>query len=343
MTLNSHNGGTVPPTRPPSILVFGAGAIGSYLGAILAEDGADVTLLARGAHGEAMRATGGVTLADPDGRERHVPVRVQAAGAAGSRFDIVLVTLKSTQLAAAAQQMADAVAGGGALVMIQNGLPWWQMQAPGQLQPGPALRSLDPDGTLVRTIDPRTIVGAVIYQPCAILAPGKVLAGVYDSSRLVIGELDGARSERCATIAGIVTRAGLRTEVTADIRRAKWEKVIINLLWNPIAALTQCTPGELAAEARMKPVLARVLGESAAVAAATGVQLPVDIDAQLKRNEGNFTPSSMLQDVRAGKALELDAIVNAVVEIGKLKGVPVPTIETIAACASMLDRRMRAG
>lgn len=326
----------------PRILVFGAGAIGSYLGAILADAGTDVTLLARGAQAAAMRSAGGVTLV-ASGTERLVPARVCGPGESQGRFDIVLVTLKATQLASAAPELASCVAEGGSLVMIQNGLPWWYFDQAGGAPGATRLRTLDPDGTLSRTIDLRTIVGAVIYRACETVAPGKVLAELNPAARLVIGEPDGAMTRRCSLVVETITLAGLRVEATPDIRRAMWEKLLMNLLWNPLAALTQSAPGEMAALAPLRDVLAGVLCEGAAVAASIGVELVADIEAQLKRVATNFAAPSMLQDVRAGRALELDAIVNSVVEIAGLRGVPVPTLKTIAACACALDERLRTG
>ncbi|HYF17670.1 MAG TPA: 2-dehydropantoate 2-reductase [Ramlibacter sp.] len=318
----------------PRILVYGAGAVGAWLGASLA-DATDVTLLARGAHAAAMKSAGGITLVT-DGQDRLVPVRVVTPDELVGRYDIVLVTLKATQLAAAVSQMSGCVAEGGALVMVQNGLPWWYF---GDATP---LRTLDPDGSLGRGLDMKQVVGAVIYRPCEMLAPGRVRAEAFPAGRLVVGEPEGEPSSRCHAIAQAITREHFRVEVTGDIRRAKWEKLLVNLLWNPLAALTQSAPAHMGAHGPLKDVLVALLRESVAVAASTGVELAADLEAQLKRTAVNYSPPSMLQDVRAGRAMELDAIVNCVIEIADLRGVPVPTLKTVAACASMLDERIRA-
>lgn len=326
---------------PPRILVYGAGAIGSFIGAVLAESGADVTLLARGAHADALVAQGGLLLQQPGGLDRHVPLRVCRPGEPHGVFDIVFVTLKSTHLAAAAAGMMRAVSAQGALVMVQNGLPWWYFNGIDHPLRGTVLRSLDPDGELGRTIDPKRVIGAVIYRPSDMIAPGVIRVAVTSKQRLVIGEIDGSLSGRCRQVQQLLAAAGFPVEITADIRAAKWQKVLVNLLWNPLAALTQSSPGEISAFEPAHPLIAAVLKEGAGVAASVGVSLPSDPHAELRRSAGNFSPPSMLQDVRSGRPLELDAIVHAAIEIADLNGVPVPTLKALAACAALLDRKIR--
>lgn len=325
----------------PRILVYGAGAIGSFIGAVLAESGADVTLLARGTHAEALLAQGGLSLQQPGGRDRHVPLRVCRPGEPQGVFDIVFVTLKSTHIAAAAADMMRVVSPQGALVMVQNGLPWWYFDGIDHPLRGTVLRSLDPDGELGRTIDLKRVIGAVIYRPSDMIAPGVIRVPVTSKQRLVIGEIDGSLSGRCRQIQQLLAAADFPVEITADIRAAKWQKALANLLWNPLAAITQSTPGEISAFGPAHHLVAAVLHEGAAIAASVGISLSSDLDAELKRSANNFLPPSMLQDVRSGRPLELDAIVHAAVEIAALNNVPVPTLKALAACAALLDRKIR--
>jgi 2-dehydropantoate 2-reductase len=328
--------------QPPRVLIFGAGAIGSCMGALLAEAGADVTLLARGSHADAMEARGGVSLREPGGRDREIAVRVCRPDALDGRYDLVFVTLKSSQLAQAAEAIMDAVAADGAVVMVQNGLPWWFFTGLAHPLGGQTLRSLDPDGKLAATMDLRRIVGGVIYRTAAILEPGVVSVPKVAKQRLVIGELDGQPSQRCEAISQLLGKAGLPVEVTLDIRRAKWEKLLVNLLWNPLAAVTQSTPAQVVAFPAAHDTIASIVSEGAAVAAATGFAMEADPQAQMRRSESNFMAPSMLQDIRAGKALELDAILGAIVEIADLCGIAVPTLKAIGTCAALLDARIQA-
>ena len=323
------------------ILVFGAGAIGGYVGALLARAGHDVTLVARGAQLAALRA-GPLEVAWADGRAWSVPVRAAAAEALGEPYDLVFVTLKSNQLAAAAADLARLVAADGSLVMIQNGLPWWYFERIDSPWRDARIDCLDRDGTLARTIPLDRVVGAVIHKPVTATAPGRLFVPPVDADRLIVGEVDGRPSDRLDRIAALIGAAGLPTEPTGDIRAAKWRKLLINLVWNPLCTVTQSAPGHIAARPAGAALARRLLEEGAAVARAVGVDVRVDAEAELRRVQGNFRQQpSMVQDVRAGRPLELDAIVHAVVALARVAGIAVPTLETVGACVDLLDARVR--
>ena len=329
-------------SNQPRILIYGAGAIGSYMGAKLAESGADVTLLARGAHADAMAAAGGVMFLNPGGRDRLVPVKVCRPGETEGRYDIVFVALKTTQIASNADDLMRVIADGGAMVMVQNGLPWWYFEGVDSQWRGSSLRSLDPDGTLARKMDLRHVIGCAVYRPAQLSAPGTVMAPEISYERLIIGELDGKKSERCRLVATALNTATIPCEITCDIRAAAWQKLMVNLIWNPITALTQSAPGHISAYPPATELFKNILREGSAVAASLGVQVDLDGDTELKRMTGNFTGKpSMLQDVRAGRPMEVDSILNAAIEIADLTDVPVPTLRTMAACVGLLDERIR--
>lgn len=323
------------------ILIYGAGAIGSYLGALLSEAGEDVTLVARGAQYEAL-SRDGLSITWVDGRTRQMRVKTCLPGAAGSGFDLVLVTQKSMQLAASARDLSATLAPGGALVMIQNGLPWWYFEGIDSPWRGTRLASLDPQGELARAIDLTQVIGAVIYKPVMVTAPGQLFIPAFKADRLVIGEVDNCITPRVRDIAALLTRAGMLGEVTDDIRLAKWTKLMSNLVWNPLSALTQSASGHIAALPGAAALVRDMMREGEAVARAAGVLITADIDGELARVKGNFAQQpSMMQDIRAGRALEIDAILNAVIEIADLAGVAVPALRHIAACVSLLDQRVR--
>jgi 2-dehydropantoate 2-reductase len=324
------------------VLIYGAGAIGGYLGALLAHSGADVTLVARGATLDAIGERGLQVEWAAGGRRLQVALPTCAPGRTEGRFDAVFVTLKSMQLAAAARAIAAAVKPDGVLVMIQNGLPWWYFEGVDGTLRGTSLRSLDPDGTLAAEFDLAQVVGAVIYKPVMVVEPGCLFVPDVRADRLVIGEIDGRLSPRLDRIAALVGGAGLPVEITADIRAAKWAKLMVNLVWNPLTALTQSPSGFIANIAPAAQLVRAMLAEGAAVAASVGVRVDADPEAELRRVAGNLSQlPSMLQDVRAGRPLEWHAILGAVTEIAGLTGTAVPTLNNIGALLGVLDQRIR--
>jgi 2-dehydropantoate 2-reductase len=324
------------------VLVYGAGAIGGYLGALLAQHGADVTLVARGAQLDAI-STRGLQVEWHDGRSTQVRVPACGPGQAGGKFDLVFVTLKSMQLAGAARDIMAAVAADGTLVMVQNGLPWWYFERFEGTGQGTPLRSVDPDGALAATFDLDRVVGAVIFKPVMATAPGRLYVPDVNGEKLQIGEVDGRHRPRLDAIAKLVTGAGMPVEIVPDIRAAKWDKLMVNLVWNPLTALTQSASGAIAAHPPAADLVRAMMAEGAAVAASVGVKVGVDAEAELRRVATNFKQlPSMLQDVRAGRPLEWEAILGAVIEIAQLRGVAVPSLKNIAACLGVLDLRLRA-
>ncbi len=326
------------------ILIYGAGAIGSDLGALLTASGEDVTLLARGAQLAALQSTG-VTVERKGQPLRQVPVKAACAEECPGPYGLIFVTLKSTQLEAAAADIVSRLHPDGALVMIQNGLPWWYFEGIDSPFAGSPLPCLDPNGQLRRQIPLARVVGAVIYRPVTQTAPGKIFLPEIMPPRLWIGEVDNRLSDRLRAIADCVSRAGLPTEPTRDIRQAKWQKLMMNLIWNPLCAITQSAPGHIVASPLAADLVRLMLAEGSAVARRVGVEVQADPEAELERIRQNFTQQpSMLQDIRAGRPLESDAIVNAVVDMARLTGVAVPTLKSVAALLDVLNQAvMRQG
>jgi 2-dehydropantoate 2-reductase len=323
-------------------LVYGAGAIGGYIGALLAQHGADVTLLARGVTLEALRRDG-IRVEWEDGRVLHTAVRACGPGRAEGRFDLVIVTLKSMQLAAAAQEIRALTAPGGSVVMIQNGLPWWYFDRVPSPWQGTRLKSLEPGGELTAGYDLDRVVGAVIYKPVMASAPGRLFIPASTSNRLFIGEVDNSLTPRLQAIADAITPAGLPVEVTQDIRRIKWAKLMINLVWNPLGVVVQSPAGYVAEDPAGAQLVRSLVAEGTAVAQAVGVPVEFDADQELRRQVGNHTQlTSMLQDARAGRPMEWQAIIGVVLELAALTKTPAPTLQVIAACISLLDQRIRA-
>jgi len=419
--------------------VLGAGAIGAYVGAALARGGADVTLIARGPHLEAMRARG-VRVLSPRGDFAAWPDATDDL-AAVAVADVVFVALKAYSLPAIAPRLGPLLAPGAAAIWAQNGIPWWYFQshpplpwengaegggaaitggpagARGAVAAGDAggdadvrktaggggagamtsgagaasaavlredaggltgaggpaggrgavaagdsggdpelavtgsapgtghqagtiragLESVDPGGVLARSIRPEHNVGCVVYCSTEIVEPG--LIRHIEGTRFTIGEPDGSASERCAQISAAFSAGGLKAPVEPRLRDQIWLKLIGNVAFNPITALTRATLGELGTIPEMRALLRAIFDECAAVADRLGIRFPVSLDRRLEAGlaVGDHR-TSMLQDLQAGKRLELDCMTGAVSELAGRLGIDVPHVRTVHACVKLLDQ-----
>jgi len=320
-------------------LIFGAGAIGSFLGAIMTDAGRDVTLVARGAQHDAL-STRGVRLEGPkSGRAQPIPVRVCRQGKELPPYDLVIVTLKAHQIAAVAQHLCTLLAPEGLLVFAQNGIPWWYFEKLDSPLAGARLPSLDPTGTLAATFPIDRVIGAIVNKPADLVAPGHVRLADADTDQFTLGELDNRRTERLERVEQLIAPAGWPVKISTDIRKDKWSKLLSNAIWNSIATLTQGTARDIAAFAPTGALAQAMIAEVIAVAASVGVRLDAD-PRRTVEDAAKRVPilSSTLQDVRAGRPIEIDYLVKAVIEIGALTGVPTPNLGVVCACAEFINR-----
>ncbi len=314
--------------------VVGAGAIGAYVGAALARGGADVTLIARGPHLRAMQEHG-VRVQSPRGDFEAHPPATDDFDAIGDA-DAVFLALKAHSLPAVADRIGSALAPGAAVVAAQNGVPWWYFQG----QPGPfadlSLDSVDPGGRIAGAIGSERVIGCVIYCSTEIVEPGVIRH--IEGRRFALGEPGGTRSERCLRISEAFAAGGLRAPVEADLRPQIWLKLIGNVAFNSASALTGATLAELGSRPEMVAVLRAVLEECAQVAGALDVTLPVSVERRL---EAGFAvgdhKTSMLQDLEAGRRLEIGCLSGAVVELADRLGIPAPNTRALHACTTLLD------
>ena len=321
------------------ITVVGAGAIGGYLGARLALAGEDVTFIARNRNLAAINA-GGFRLVLEDGSELHAAnVRaVQDTAEAGPQ-DAVLLTVK-------AHQVKDLLPGLRALfgprtmvVTMINGVPWWYFHRLAGPWEGRRLESVDPGGLIAAAIEPERVVGSVVYPAAELVAPGVVR--VLEGNRFTLGEPDGTRSERIEALSQALMRAGFKAPVSKDIRGEIWLKLWGNLSFNPISALTHATLGDIAAYPPSRALAKAMMTEAQAVAEKLGVRFKISLDQRIAGAEAiGAHKTSMLQDVEAGRAIELEAIVGAVVELARLTETPTPTIDAIYAATSLLAKTL---
>ena len=319
--------------------IYGAGAIGAYLGAVIARSGGDVALIARGPHLAAMREHGVRVRTAGDDFVAH-PAATDDPATIGP-VDVVVLAVKAHGLPGIAPRLAPLLGPDTAVLAAQNGLPWWYFQRHGGPLDGTHLDSLDPDRVLARRVAAERIIGCVVYPSTAIVEPGVVRH--VEGNRFSIGELDGATTERCKAIAAALIRAGLRCPIRPRIRQDIWVKLLGNIAFNPLSALTRATLEQLATDPGASAVAREVMAEADAVARALGVSVPVTIEQRIAgAAKVGAHKTSMLQDVEAGRPMEIEALMGAVVEVGEKVGVPTPATRMLYACAKLLERTVLA-
>ncbi|MGE0450306.1 MAG: ketopantoate reductase family protein [Vicinamibacterales bacterium] len=319
--------------------IVGAGAIGAYLGARLARAGADVVLVARGPHAAAMRERG-IRVRSIDGDFEIAPPIADTLDAVGAA-DVVILGVKAHSLPAIAPQLPRVLHAGSIVVSTQNGIPWWYFQNCGGALEGLRLDRLDPDGAVASAIEPSRVIGMLVYLSADVPEPG-VIHHTH-GQRIVLGEPSGERTDRIKHLSEAFVRAGFRAPVTTRIREEIWVKLLGNVAFNPVSALTGSTLEALAQDADSSRLLRDVMTEAAEVATRLGLDLPISIEQRLAgAGRVGAHKTSMLQDREAGRPMEVEAIVGAVVEIGERLGVPMPATRAVYACVKQLDSRLAA-
>ncbi len=323
------------------IAIVGAGAIGGYLGAKLALAGEDVTVVARKQNLAAIRA-GGLRLILADGTEQQARgvTAVQDMAEAGPQ-DAVLLTVKAHQLPDLLPGLRALFGPDTAVVSMINGVPWWYFHRLAGPYEGRPLESVDPGGVIARHIEPERVIGGVVYPAAELVEPGVVR--VIEGERFSLGEPDGRRTPRIEALSQTLIRAGFKSPVSKDIRSEIWLKLWGNLSFNPISALTHATLEGICRDPQGRALAAQMMREAQAVGEKLGVQFKVSLEQRIAGAEAvGAHKTSMLQDVEHGRALELEALVGSVVELGRITGVATPTIEAIYAAAGLLNRTLGA-
>ena len=317
--------------------VVGAGAIGSYLGAKLSLAGQEVHLIARGPHLRAMQEHG----VRVRGHDADFQVSIPATEDFNlvGPVDFVFLTVKAHSLTEVAQKLTPLLGPETVVVSAQNGMPWWYFQHHGGSWDGSCLESVDPEGVITRAVETHRIIGCVIYISAVIAEPGVI--EYVEGNRLAIGELDGSQSERCKRLSKVLANAGFKSPVRSNIRHDIWVKLLGNVVFNPISAVTGATLVEIATHPEAKTLVREVMEETDSVAKALGVEIAITIDQRIRgaQNVGHHK-TSMLQDVEAGKPIELESVVGAVVELGDKLSIPVPHTRALYACAKLLAQKL---
>lgn len=317
------------------ICIYGAGAIGGYMAVMLAEGGAEVSLVARGAHLQAIR-DGGLKLV-LDGAERTARLPATSDPRELGPQDYVIVALKAHQAWEAADAMAPLLGPGTAVVTAQNGVPWWYFHGLGPAHAGLRLASVDPGDRQWRAIGPERVIGCTVYPAAEITAPG-VVRHIY-GNQFGLGEPDRSESARVALLAEAMAAGGLKPRLYEDIRDDIWIKLWGNLCFNPISALTQATLDVIATDPGTRALARNMMLEAERIGDAFGARFRVGVDRRIDGAAGvGAHRTSMLQDLDKGRALEIDALLTAVQEMGRLARLETPFIDSVLALVQQMAR-----
>jgi 2-dehydropantoate 2-reductase len=318
-------------------LIAGAGAIGAYIGARLSRAGFDVTLFARGPHLKAMQEHG-VQVKSADG-DFQVHPRVAGSLEEVGLADVIFLGVKAHSLPQLAPQLKPVLGPDTTVVSTQNGIPWWYFQNFGGEWNGLRLERIDPGGVISAAIEARSVVGSIVYFSTEIIAPGVIQH--TEGNRISLGEPDGSRSERCRRIAEALVASGLRCPITTHIREEIWVKILGNASLNPVSALTRATVVQMLRDPGIAEVIRNIMQEVQAVSKKLGMELPVSINQRMAGAERvGEHKTSMLQDLEAGRPMELEALVGSVLELGEKVGVAMPHTQTVYNCAKLLGRTL---
>ncbi|QJR09188.1 2-dehydropantoate 2-reductase [Usitatibacter rugosus] len=323
------------------IAVVGVGAIGGIVAARLALAGKDVTVFARGENHAAI-ARGGLAITQMDGRREVARVHASERFEDAKGFDVVIVAVKSHQLPAVGSGVAAICNDDTAVVPMQNGLPFWYFHEHGGALAGSTVESVDPGGKCLGAIPARRVLGVVTFMAGERPGPGEVKHTGGEGLRL--GELDGRSTQRLESVATELRNAGFKCPALEDIRNEVWLKLWGNAVFNPISALTHSTLADICNDPDARKLVTQGMMEISAVAAKLGVTFPMTIENRIDvAGRIGHHKTSMLQDVEAGNALEIDALTGAVVELGAKVGVPTPALEALYRAVKLLDRTVRSG
>lgn len=317
------------------ICIFGAGAIGGYMGAKLAQAGAQVSLVARGPHLAAMQANG-LTLIEESARST-VAVSASADPAELGIQDYVIVTLKAHSVPPVVAKMAPLIGPDTTIVSGVNGVPWWYFHKHGGPLEGTRLASVDPGDAQWNGFGPDRVLGCVVYPAAEVSEPGVIHH--IEGNRFSLGEPDGSKSERATRLSVALQAAGLKAPVRPRIRDEIWVKLWGNLSFNPISALTCATLDVLCTDPGTRAVARSMMLEAQAIAEKLGVKFPIDVDRRIDGGAAvGAHRTSMLQDLDAGRPMEIDALVTSVQELGRLTETPTPAIDTVLALVQLRAR-----
>jgi 2-dehydropantoate 2-reductase len=322
-----------------NIGIVGAGAIGGMLAVRLALSGQSVTVVDLGAHLEAIKARG-LKLVRPDGSEEiATSLRAAASCAEAGAQDLVFLAVKANKVEGVAPEMRALFHQDTMVMPIQNGLPWWYFQNFKGPHQGYRFKTADPRGVIEANIESRRIIGCVVYPAGEIVAPGVIKH--VEGDRYPVGELDGANTARVKKVSDALVAASLKSPILEDIRSEIWLKLWGNMSFNPISALTHATLVDICQEPETRALAADMMREAQAIGEKLGATFRVPLEKRIAGAEKvGKHKTSTLQDVEAGRRIEIDALMGSVIELGELTGMATPAIRSVYALMKLLDKTM---
>jgi 2-dehydropantoate 2-reductase len=321
------------------VCIVGAGAIGGLLAVQLARAGTEVSVVARGAH---LLAIGerGLRLIGEDGSEHTERLQASQSLSELGPHDLVVLGMKAHQVAAVAPELGPLLGPETTVVTTQNGLPWWYFQKLDGPYRDRVIESVDPGGVIARHIEVERVIACIAYPAAEIVSPGVIRH--IEGNRFSLGELDGQKTPRLRQLSERLTAAGFKAPMSTDIRSEIWLKLWGNCSFNPISALTHATLADIGEFPLTRELAANVMREAQAIGDHLGVRFLVSLEKRIAGAQAvGKHKTSMLQDVEAGRALELDALVGAVIELGRVTATPTPYLDALYACSSLLAKTLR--
>mgnify|MGYP006279538909 FL=1 len=318
------------------ICIIGAGSIGGMLAVRLAQSNAIVSVVARGAQLEAIQQNG-LTLIEADGTRKTAQISASSDIGNFAEQDVIVLAVKAHQLSAASKGVTKALTKDGVIVTAQNGIPFWYFAGHNGPHLNHRLHSVDPDGSIAAELPVERIIGSVVYPAAEITFPGVIQH--IEGLRFSLGELDGSVSERATQVSNAFRAAGFKSPVVRDIRSEIWTKLWGNLAFNPISALTRADLSAICTDEGTRSLAAAMMREAQEIAEKLGIEFKITLEKRIAgAAEVGAHKTSMLQDLEAGRALETEALIGAVAELGTLVSVPSPAINAVLACLRLLTK-----
>jgi 2-dehydropantoate 2-reductase len=305
----------------------------------LSAAGAKVSVVIRGAHLQAVRSAGLKLIEAGQQTVQSLPAAEHIAELGPQ--DVLILALKAHQLAPIIDEVAAAIGPETCVVTAQNGIPWWYFQKSGGPYDGTRLESVDPGGVISRKVPVSAILGSIVYVAGDLVAPGVVRH--IEGNRFPLGELDGSETPRLRALVEVFRQAGFKSPIMDDIRSEIWLKLWGNLCFNPISALTHATLQDICRFPRTRALATTMMMEAQTIGEKLGVRFKVSLEKRIAGAEAvGAHKTSMLQDLEHGRAMELEALVGSVIELGRITQTPTPTIEVVYALASLLSQSLQA-
>jgi len=320
------------------VCIVGAGAIGGYMAVRIANAGHDVSVIARGPHLAAIKSRGMKLIEENDEFVAENLTATEFVGELGP-MDVVLLALKAHQIAPIVNDMSVLLGPNTVIVTLQNGIPWWYFQNFVGEYANRVVETVDPGGLLFKSIDPDRLIGCIAYPAATISKPGVIQH--IEGNRFPVGELSGMKTERVQMVSDLFTESGFKSRILDDIRSEIWLKLWGNLTFNPISALSHSTLVDICQFPLTRQLAATMMTEAQTVGERLGAHFRIPMEKRIAGAESvGKHKTSMLQDVEAGKPMEIESMLGAVIELAEVTGVQTPTLRAIYACVSLLDKTL---